>query len=124
MDKVLSEHGIGVPALAARYGIGRYQITDQWRPKRTQYLKTAHAETPAAAGSASCSTRSLSDQPGDLRVISRATGNVRSDAKAKSSTCFSMLPMPVQGPADNHRSGQRGRAYEMPDKASRKRVHC
>jgi hypothetical protein len=30
MDKVLSEHGIGIPSLAARRGIGRYQITDQW----------------------------------------------------------------------------------------------
>ncbi|MFD3456746.1 hypothetical protein ACFWVC_31790 [Streptomyces sp. NPDC058691] len=31
LDLTLVEHGIDVPALAARNGIGRYEITDRWR---------------------------------------------------------------------------------------------
>ena len=31
IDQALSESGIDVTALAARRGIGRYEITDQWR---------------------------------------------------------------------------------------------
>ncbi|MET8249669.1 hypothetical protein ABZV31_38125 [Streptomyces sp. NPDC005202] len=31
IDQTLSEHGIDVPALAARNGIGRFEITDKWR---------------------------------------------------------------------------------------------
>lgn len=31
IDETLTEHGIDVPALAARRGIGRHEITDKWR---------------------------------------------------------------------------------------------
>jgi hypothetical protein len=31
IDETLSEHGVDVPALAARHGLGRYEITDRWR---------------------------------------------------------------------------------------------
>ena len=31
IDATLTEAGIDVPALAARAGIGRYEITDEWR---------------------------------------------------------------------------------------------
>lgn len=31
IDRTLTEHGIDVPALAARHRIGRYEITDRWR---------------------------------------------------------------------------------------------
>ncbi len=31
IDRTLSEHGIDVAALAARSGMGRHEITDQWR---------------------------------------------------------------------------------------------
>ncbi|KAF3466778.1 hypothetical protein [Streptomyces sp. Tu 3180] len=31
IDQTLTEHGIDVPALAARRGIGRAEITDDWR---------------------------------------------------------------------------------------------
>ncbi|MFJ7949739.1 hypothetical protein ACIQ6K_40115 [Streptomyces sp. NPDC096354] len=31
IDQALTDCGIDVPALAARYGLGRYEITDEWR---------------------------------------------------------------------------------------------
>jgi hypothetical protein len=31
VDASLSEHGVDVPALTARRGLGRYQLTDRWR---------------------------------------------------------------------------------------------
>lgn len=31
IDRTLTERGIDVPALAARQGLGRYEITDEWR---------------------------------------------------------------------------------------------
>jgi hypothetical protein len=31
VDASLSEHGVDVPALTARQGLGRYQLTDRWR---------------------------------------------------------------------------------------------
>ncbi|MGW5780884.1 hypothetical protein [Streptomyces sp. NPDC003863] len=31
IDKALAEHGVDVVALTARHGLGRYQLTDQWR---------------------------------------------------------------------------------------------
>jgi hypothetical protein len=31
IDGTLSEHGIDIPALAARSGIGAHEITDEWR---------------------------------------------------------------------------------------------
>ncbi|MER5961185.1 hypothetical protein [Streptomyces sp. NPDC002057] len=31
IDKALTQHGIDVVALAARHGLGRYELTDKWR---------------------------------------------------------------------------------------------
>ncbi|MGW5271360.1 hypothetical protein ACWEQP_02005 [Streptomyces sp. NPDC004044] len=31
IDQALTDRGIDVPALTARYGLGRYEITDKWR---------------------------------------------------------------------------------------------
>ncbi|MEU3552790.1 hypothetical protein [Streptomyces fragilis] len=31
IDETLSEHGIDVPALTARHGMGRYEVTSRWR---------------------------------------------------------------------------------------------
>ncbi|MFE8986517.1 hypothetical protein ACFYMI_01645 [Streptomyces collinus] len=31
IDQSLTEHGVDVVALAARHGLGRYQLTDKWR---------------------------------------------------------------------------------------------
>jgi hypothetical protein len=31
IDQSLTEHGVDIFALAARHGLGRYQITDKWR---------------------------------------------------------------------------------------------
>jgi hypothetical protein len=31
IDRTLTEHGIGIPALSARRGISRTEITDDWR---------------------------------------------------------------------------------------------
>ncbi|MFF3876248.1 hypothetical protein [Streptomyces sp. NPDC001978] len=31
IDQSLTEHGVDIVALAARHGLGRYQITDKWR---------------------------------------------------------------------------------------------
>ncbi|MFE3860660.1 hypothetical protein ACFXPT_09495 [Streptomyces goshikiensis] len=31
IDEALTEHGVDVPALTSRHGLGRYQLTDRWR---------------------------------------------------------------------------------------------
>lgn len=31
IDEALTEHGVDVVGLTARHGLGRYQLTDQWR---------------------------------------------------------------------------------------------
>ncbi|ELP62674.1 hypothetical protein STRTUCAR8_05234 [Streptomyces turgidiscabies Car8] len=31
IDQSLTEHSVDIVALAARHGLGRYQITDEWR---------------------------------------------------------------------------------------------
>ncbi|GAA2788873.1 hypothetical protein GCM10019017_37820 [Streptomyces showdoensis] len=31
IDEALGDHGVDVAALAARHGLGRYELTDKWR---------------------------------------------------------------------------------------------